>query len=90
MAGLGLVVSENAAANLDLDQPFIRVIPENRVEDREYLREAIRENQRVSAPIRRQIRRYGMAHFDWEMIVKSYLQELERMKQATSTLDRRA
>jgi glycosyltransferase involved in cell wall biosynthesis len=83
VAGLGVVVSENAAANLDRDQPFVHVVPEQRIEDRAYLRDAILENQRVAATMRRRIREYGVAKFDWDGIVRQYLREVEQMMDAT-------
>jgi hypothetical protein len=36
-AGLGIVISEFATANLDLDKEFIDVIPENKINDIEYI-----------------------------------------------------
>jgi glycosyltransferase involved in cell wall biosynthesis len=76
MAGLGLVLSESAAANLDLTQPFIDIVPEARIGDKEYLASIILKNQLVAREMRRAIRQYAMAHFDWEGLVASYLNKL--------------
>jgi glycosyltransferase involved in cell wall biosynthesis len=73
MAGLGLVIAENVTANLDLSRPFIRVIPEGRIRERNYMTETIIENQRVAANMRPAIRRYAMENFDWESIVRDYV-----------------
>lgn len=72
VCGLGLVVSEFAAANLDTSLPFIDVVPTDRLNDLEYISQIIRKNQSVSSSIREEIREYGLNIFDWTKIVKSY------------------
>ena len=47
-AGLGVVVSQWATANLDLSKKFITVIPEDKVDDLEYVERAIIENREYS------------------------------------------
>ena len=71
-AGLGLVLSEQSTANLDLSKPFITVIPDNKLEDTEYLKEKIEENRKVSLGMRKEIREYCFANFDWSSIIKQY------------------
>ena len=71
-AGLGLVLSEQSTANLDLSQPFITVIPDDKIEDKEYLFEALLENRRVSLSMRKEIREYCRTNFDWSSIIKQY------------------
>ena len=70
--GLGLVLSEQSTANLDLSKPFITVIPDNKLEDTEYLKEKIEENRKVSLGMRKEIREYCFANFDWSSIIKQY------------------
>jgi hypothetical protein len=72
-AGLGLVVSVYACANLDVSKPFITVIPENKINDMEYVANAIQENQRVSVTMRDEIRAYGNAMFSWRVITDRYI-----------------
>lgn len=71
-AGLGLVISEFATANLDTSLPFIDVIPESRIDDIEYVESVIRENREKSISMRRDIRNYAIDNFSWEKIVKDY------------------
>ncbi len=67
-AGLGLVISEFAAANLDRSLPFIDVIPESKILDTEYVSRVLSENRQKSLKCRPQIRRYAET-FDWKQIV---------------------
>ena len=71
-AGLGLVLSEQSTANLDLSQPFITVIPDDKLEDTSYLKEKIEENREISLGMRNQIREYCRINFDWSSIIKQY------------------
>ena len=71
-AGLGLVLSEQSTANLDLSQPFITVIPNDRSSDVSYIREKIKENRTVSLTMRNKIRQYCFDNFDWSVIIGRY------------------
>ncbi len=71
-AGLGMVLSEQSTANLDLSQPFITVIPDKKLEDTEYLKEKIQENREISLGMRQEIREYCRANFDWVNIIQQY------------------
>ena len=71
-AGLGLVLSEQSTANLDLSKSFITVIPDNKLEDTEYLKNKIEENRKVSLSMRKQIRKYCKDNFDWVNIIQQY------------------
>jgi glycosyltransferase involved in cell wall biosynthesis len=72
VCGLGVVVSEAAAGNLDRSKPFVCVIPDDKLMDLEYVREKILENQRVSAGMRDAIRAYGLSEFSWDGVVDRY------------------
>ena len=54
--GLGLVVSEAGAQNLDTALPFIEVIPEERIPDRDFTAAAIARNRRIARSMRAEIR----------------------------------
>lgn len=69
-AGLGLVISECAAANLDTSLPFIDVVKEEDVYNKEYVSEIISKNRLVSNEMRKEIREYSL-NFDWEHVVKN-------------------
>jgi len=78
-AGLGVVVSQWATANLDLDKKFITVIPEERIEDISYIEKKIIENREYSAQHRQEILDYAK-EFEWCKILKSYyLPNIERV-----------
>jgi len=69
-AGLGVVVTEWGAANLDTTKDFITVIPENRVSDIEYVRSQIIENRNYSIEHRQEILEYSK-QFDWVNVIKN-------------------
>lgn len=72
IAGLGLVVSEYASANLDTSLPFIDVIPAHKLDDIEYITLVIEENRKRSLTLRKQIREYGVQHFSWKLLIDKY------------------
>ena len=78
-AGLGMVLSEQSTANLDLSQPFITVIPDEKIEDIEYLKEKIQENREISLGMRQEIREYCYTNFDWLSIIKQYKKIIENI-----------
>ena len=78
-AGLGLVLSEQSTANLDLDKPFITVIPDSKLDDTDYLRDKIKENREVSIPLRKEIRQYCFENFDWSAIIQKYKGIIEKI-----------
>jgi hypothetical protein len=71
VAGLGLVLSEYATANLDASQPFISVIPEDEIGDVNYVQKVIEDNRKVSLSMRNEIRSYAK-QFEWKNIIKQY------------------
>jgi len=70
-AGLGVVVSQWATANLDLSKEFITVIPEDKVDDLEYVERAIIENREYSVNNREEILEYSK-QFDWTSVIQNY------------------
>jgi glycosyltransferase involved in cell wall biosynthesis len=75
VAGLGVVVSQWDTANLDISQPFITVIPNDRMHDREYVDLAIRMNRAISVRMRSEIREYSRC-FHWSTLVRNYVQTI--------------
>lgn len=71
-AGLGLVVSSSACANLDLDCPFISLVPDERSFDLSFIERTVEENRRVSLASRHEIRNYAK-DFSWDRIVERYI-----------------
>jgi glycosyltransferase involved in cell wall biosynthesis len=79
VAGLGLVLSEYATANLDTTLPFISVIPENKIDDIQYVESVILENRKISLKSRDAIREYSK-QFEWKNVIeKFYLPNVEKI-----------
>ena len=71
-AGLGLVLSQYATANLDLTKPFIDIIPEDKIGDKDYVRQVIVQNRAKSLQHRQEIRAYAR-QFEWSRVVRRYM-----------------
>tara|TARA_Y100001934_G_C12217585_1_gene709156 strand:- start:93 stop:1169 length:1077 start_codon:yes stop_codon:yes gene_type:complete len=70
-AGLGVVISEFAKANLDLDKKFITVIPEKKIKDIDYVEAQIIQNREYSIHHREEIRQYAKS-FEWKTVIQNY------------------
>lgn len=70
-SGLGLVLSECATANLDLEKDYIDVIPDKKLDDISYVANVLSENRRKALAQRQKIREYSKS-FDWNKIVKDF------------------
>ena len=70
-SGLGIVISEFATSNLDLNKKFIDVIPEKRINDLEYVESIIIKNRQYSISHREEIIEYSQ-NFGWSNIIKNY------------------
>ena len=70
-AGLGVVVSEWAAANLDTDREFITVIAEEKINDVGFVEEMIVKNRNYCNNNREEIIEYAK-EFDWANVVDKY------------------
>ena len=78
-AGLGVVVSEFATANLCLAKEFITVIPEKRIHDTAFVEEQIIKNREYSVKHREEIREYAK-QFDWTETVKNvFIPNIEKV-----------
>jgi len=73
MSGLGLVISEFAAANLDKNLPFITIIPNSELNNINYIEEAISKNRQISNQNRINIRNYALNNHSWSVIVEKYI-----------------
>lgn len=73
IAGLGVVVSECASANLDRRRGFITVIPNSRLDDLVYVEAEIIKNRDYCATHRDEIRDYALLHFSWDKIVDRFM-----------------
>ena len=70
-AGLGVVISQWAAANLDANKNFITVIPENKVMDVDFVEECIQNNRKYSVNHRDEILDYAK-QFEWCRMLENY------------------
>lgn len=76
IAGLGVVISQWAIANLDLSLPFITVIPNDKMCDKMYIDEAIEKNRIISVQMRSEIKEYGK-QFHWDHLIKEYVKYVQ-------------
>ena len=74
-SGLGIVVSEKSAENLD-SKEFITVIPDNKLADLKYIEGKIIENRKKSLEMRKEIRDYGISKFDISVECKNYINNI--------------
>jgi glycosyltransferase involved in cell wall biosynthesis len=72
LAGLGVVISECSAANLDLTKQFITIIPNLHLNDLIYVKNTIEQNRLVSIKCRDEIRKYAINNFSWKKIIDEY------------------
>jgi hypothetical protein len=78
-AGLGIVISEFATANLDLNMEFIDVIPEKRTNDIQYIESIIIKNRKYSISHREEILEYSK-NFEWSNVIENYyLPNIEKL-----------
>jgi glycosyltransferase involved in cell wall biosynthesis len=70
-AGLGVVVCEWGKANLDLDKEFITVISEDKINDIDFVEDAIIKNREYSVNHREEIIKYSKK-FEWKEVLRNY------------------
>jgi hypothetical protein len=79
ICGLGVVVSESVAVELD-EKPFIRVIPERLINNDKYVRNALKDNREVSRKYRKEIREYGIQKFGLaNILANEYIPTIEKL-----------
>jgi hypothetical protein len=79
IAGLGVVINESSAENLDRTKDFITIIEESKMTDIEYIKEKLEENKRISIEKRKEIRTYGIEMFDIKVEVDHYLRTINEI-----------
>jgi len=78
-AGLGVVVTEWGKANLDNEKKFITIIPESKVNDIQFVENAIIKNRDYSISHRDEILEYAK-EFEWkEVLKKHYIPAVEHL-----------
>lgn len=89
MAGLDVVVSEVAAANLDRSQPFIHVLDERTITNPLLLELALKKVL-ARTKDRQAVRAYAEQHFDWAVLTKNYLTACYRLLRPKTPAARQA
>lgn len=74
ICGLGVVVSEAASANLDYSKPWITIIPNDKLDDINFVEEKIQENRDISVKYREEIRKHSLETISWDARISLYEQ----------------
>jgi len=78
ICGLGVVITEPVALELDKNLEFITIIEEDKINDIEYIRHKIKQNRDTSINMRTQIRNYGIEKFGIKNIIENeYTKKIE-------------
>lgn len=67
LCGLGVVVSEAASANLDRSVSWITVIPDDKLNDIQFVESKIIENRNISIQNRTKIRQHALDTLTWDI-----------------------
>ncbi len=86
ICGLGLVISQTAAANLDFNCSFIDIINNEKLDDIQYVSKVIKENRSKSLTQREEIRIYGLNTFSYSVISEKYIKIIENLKCLNSSV----
>jgi hypothetical protein len=80
MCGLGLVVTEAVAYELDTSLDFIDIIPENKINNLDFIKDTIEKNKKTSINKRQEIRQYAIDTFGLEnILINSYIKKIENI-----------
>jgi hypothetical protein len=81
MAGIGIVINETSSSQLDTSYPWLSVIPTDKEDDLEYIKEAILQNRIIANnPVaREEIREYAVANFSNKIIIGEYAEWLTKL-----------
>jgi len=72
MAGIPIVINKYSADDLDTTLPFIDVIPDEKLNDLEYIQMIIEENIKKQNQ-QEDVRNYAITNFSWEILTKKYI-----------------
>jgi len=75
--GLGVVISRHSASELDETKPYITIIPDDKMQDLEYIEQEIAKNREISVKSRKEIREYGMETFSLTKLIAKYVKNIE-------------
>jgi glycosyltransferase involved in cell wall biosynthesis len=80
MAGLPIVINKHSINDLDISLPFIDVIPDDKLNDFNYIQTVIDKN-RLKQIYQKDIREYAITHFSWEKLVLKYIHIIRMFEQ---------
>jgi glycosyltransferase involved in cell wall biosynthesis len=75
MAGLPIVTNKYNIDDIDVNLPFIDIIPDDKLEDLVYISRVIAENRKKRS-FQTEIREYAVTHFSWKKLVKDYIENI--------------
>ena len=78
MAGLGLVLSEAVASEIE-PKPWITVIPESEIWNKAYVETAILKNRALTKGLKQEIRKDAIKQWDWPILVQKYVANLQQL-----------
>lgn len=79
MAGLPVVINKHSANDLDPNLPFVDIIPDDKLDDFEYIERILQESRNKGN--RDEIRKYAVDNFSWETLVKTYITNIGILQQ---------
>lgn len=83
-AGLSICITETSASNLDLNLPFIKIIPPNWIYDPNRMTDIIKNLCEENKNYREDIRKYALDTFDTCVIIDKYLNIVKNFKEYTT------
>ena len=78
MAGLGLVLSEAVASEIEM-KPWITVVPESEIWNKAYVETAILKNRTLTKGMKQEIRKDAIKQWDWPILVQKYVANLQQL-----------
>ena len=76
-SGLGVVVSTAVSYELPNDWPWVRIVSESKLHDKEFIRKQCEDVQEISKSMRYVIRAYTKTLWDWSSLVPQYVDKLK-------------
>lgn len=78
-AGLGVVINATSGKNL-IENEFITIIDDDKMDDLAYIQNAIDKNRTNSIRLRDKIRQFATTHYAWSKILQDYVTHIASLK----------
>ncbi len=75
ICGLGVILNETSSKNLEI-KDYITIIPDDKLNDLNYIRNKIEYNRNISLKKRNEIREYAINNYDINIICKKYIENI--------------